>query len=43
VQWLCFVATGTAFGWIRVKSGSTAASALMHAIYNATLFLCQAL
>jgi membrane protease YdiL (CAAX protease family) len=43
VQWLCFVTTGTAFGWIRVKSGSTTASALMHAIYNATLFLCQAL
>jgi membrane protease YdiL (CAAX protease family) len=43
VQWLCFLTTGTAFGWIRVKSGSTAASALMHAIYNATLFLCQAL
>jgi membrane protease YdiL (CAAX protease family) len=43
MQWLCFLATGTAFGWIRVKSGSTTASALMHAIYNATLFLCQAL
>ena len=43
VQWICFVATGTAFGWIRVRSGSTATSALMHAIYNATLFLCQAL
>jgi membrane protease YdiL (CAAX protease family) len=43
VQWLCFLVTGTAFGWIRVKSGSTAASALMHAVYNATLFLCQAL
>src|SRR6266849_1530350 len=43
VQWLCFLATGTAFGWIRFKSGSTAASTLMHAIYNATLFLCQAL
>src|SRR6266436_5594038 len=42
-QWLCFLATGTGFGWIRVKSGSTAASTLMHAIYNATLFLCQAL
>lgn len=42
VQWVCFMATGTAFGWIRVKSGSTAASALMHAIYNATLFVCQA-
>ncbi len=43
VQWLCFVATGTAFGWIRVKSGSTAASTLMHTVYNATLFFCQAL
>ncbi len=43
LQWLCFVSTGTAFGWIRVKSGSTAASTLMHAIYNVTLFLCQSL
>ncbi len=43
VQWLCFVSTGTAFGWIRVKSGSTAASTLMHAMYNVTLFLCQSL
>ena len=43
VQWLCFVTTGIAFGWIRVKSGSTAASTLMHAVYNATLFLCQGL
>jgi membrane protease YdiL (CAAX protease family) len=43
VQWLCFVTTGIAFGWIRVKSGSTAASTLMHAVYNATLFLCQRL
>jgi membrane protease YdiL (CAAX protease family) len=43
VQWLCFVTTGTAFGGIRVKSGSTAASTLMHTIYNVTLFLCQGL
>jgi membrane protease YdiL (CAAX protease family) len=43
VQWLCFMTTGIAFGWIRVKSGSTAASTLMHAVYNATLFLCQGL
>jgi len=43
VQWLCFLVTGIAFGWIRVNSGSTAASTLMHAIYNATLLLCQAL
>jgi membrane protease YdiL (CAAX protease family) len=43
VQWLCFVTTGIGFGWIRVKSGSTAASTLMHAAYNLTLFLCQGL
>lgn len=43
VQWLCFLVTGTAFGWIRVRSGSTAAATLMHAIYNVTLFLCQGL
>jgi membrane protease YdiL (CAAX protease family) len=43
LQWLCFLGTGTALGWMRIQSGSTAASALMHAIYNATLFLCQAL
>src|SRR5712664_2239009 len=43
VQWLCVLVTGTAFGWSRVRSGSTAAATLMHAIYNATLFLCQAL
>src|SRR5260370_4288657 len=40
-QWFCFVTTGTAFGWIRVKSGSTSASALLHASYNGTLFLFQ--
>jgi membrane protease YdiL (CAAX protease family) len=43
VQWLCFFTTGIAFGCIRVKFGSTAASTLMHAVYNATLFLCQGL
>jgi membrane protease YdiL (CAAX protease family) len=43
VQWLCFVTTGSVFGWIRVKSGSTAASTLMHTTYNVTLFLCQGL
>jgi membrane protease YdiL (CAAX protease family) len=26
--------TGTAYGWMRVQSGSTAATALMHGIYN---------
>jgi len=41
VQWCCFIVSGVAYGWIRLKSGSTAASALMHAIYNLTLFFCQ--
>jgi membrane protease YdiL (CAAX protease family) len=26
--------TGAAYGWMRVQSGSTAAAALMHGIYN---------
>lgn len=41
VHWACFTATGVAYGWIRTRSGSTAASALMHAAYNVTLFFCQ--
>lgn len=41
VQWTCFTSTGVAYGWMRTKSGSTAASTLMHATYNVTLFLCQ--
>jgi hypothetical protein len=41
VQWACFTATGVAYGWIRTSSGSTAASTLMRAAYNVTLFLCQ--
>ena len=40
-QWLCFTATGAAYGWIRVKSRSTTAAMLMHSAYNVTLFLCQ--
>jgi membrane protease YdiL (CAAX protease family) len=43
VELLCFVTAGTAFGWIRVKSGSTSTSTLMHTICNGTLFLCQGL
>jgi membrane protease YdiL (CAAX protease family) len=31
------VLTGIAFGWMRVQSGSTAAAAVMHAIYNFVL------
>lgn len=43
VQWTCFAGTGIAYGWIRVKSGSTVPSALMHAAYNAALYVCQIL
>lgn len=35
---LVFVA-GTVFGWIRYRTGSTFASALMHASYNLTFFV----
>ena len=31
------VLTGIAYGWMRVRSGSTAAAALMHAVYNFVL------
>jgi membrane protease YdiL (CAAX protease family) len=43
VQWACFAATGVAYGWMRVKSGSTVPSVLMHAAYNAALYVCQIL
>ncbi len=39
-QWAWVVATGVAYGWIRLTSGSTTASALMHIAYNSTLLLC---
>ena len=43
VQWTCFASTGIAYGWIRVKSGSTVPSTLMHAAYNAALYVYQLL
>ena len=43
VQWTCFAGTGIAYGWIRVKSGSTVPSALMHAAYNTALYVLQIL
>lgn len=43
VQWACLASTGVAYGWIRVKSGSTVTSTLMHAAYNATLYMYQIL
>jgi membrane protease YdiL (CAAX protease family) len=36
VHWVTFTGTGIAYGWMRVASGSTTASALMHAAYNLT-------
>ena len=42
-QWACFAATGVGYGWIRIKSGSTVPSTLMHAVYNATLYMYQIL
>ena len=38
-HWLCFTATGVVYGWLRVASRSTAASAIMHAFYNLALCL----
>ena len=40
-QWVFFTMTGAAYGWMRAGSGSTTAAALMHAVYNVTLFLSQ--
>jgi membrane protease YdiL (CAAX protease family) len=34
------ILTGTAFGWMRAQSGSTAAAALIHAVYNLVLLYC---
>ena len=42
-HWASYTATGAAYGWLRVASRSTTATALMHAIYNLTLFLLAAL
>ena len=40
-QWVCFTASGAAYGWVRVSSRSTTTATLMHSAYNVTLFLCQ--
>jgi len=36
---LLITLAGSAFGWLRWRSGSTAAAALMHAGYNSTFFI----
>jgi membrane protease YdiL (CAAX protease family) len=38
-HWISFTATGVAYGWMRVASRSTTASAVMHGAYNLSLFL----
>jgi membrane protease YdiL (CAAX protease family) len=41
VSWLqlaCIASTGTLYGWIRWRSGSTGPAALSHAAYNLTLY-----
>ena len=41
VSWLqlaCITSTGTLYGWIRWRSGSTASAALSHAAYNLSLY-----
>jgi membrane protease YdiL (CAAX protease family) len=37
IRFAATVLTGIAFGWMRVQSGSTAAAAAMHAVYNFVL------
>ena len=41
VSWLqlaCIMSTGTLYGWIRCRSGSTAPAAVSHAVYNLALY-----
>jgi membrane protease YdiL (CAAX protease family) len=41
VSWLqlaCITFTGTLYGWIRCRSGSTAPAAVSHALYNLALY-----
>ena len=37
----CFAVSGILYGWVRIASGSTTAAALMHSVYNLTLFAYQ--
>jgi membrane protease YdiL (CAAX protease family) len=39
LQLVCIGSTGCVYGWIRLRFESTAAAALTHAAYNATLYL----
>jgi membrane protease YdiL (CAAX protease family) len=37
IRFFATILTGITFGWMRVQSGSTAAAAVMHAVYNFVL------
>ena len=37
IRFFATLLTGITFGWMRVQSGSTAAAAVMHAVYNFVL------
>jgi membrane protease YdiL (CAAX protease family) len=37
IRFFATILTGITFGWMRVQSGSTAAAAVMHAVYNLVL------
>jgi membrane protease YdiL (CAAX protease family) len=41
LHFACLAVSGVVYGWMRVASRSTTAAALMHAVYNLTLFACQ--
>lgn len=43
VRFYATILTGLAFGWMRVRSGSTAAATVMHATYNLVLLVIAAL
>ncbi len=38
VQLACITSTGTLYGWIRCRSGSTAPAVASHAVYNLSLY-----
>jgi membrane protease YdiL (CAAX protease family) len=41
LYWTCLVFTGSSYGWLRLASGTTAAAAVMHGMYNLSVFLFQ--
>lgn len=37
-HWVSFIATGVAYGWIRMAARSTTAAVVMHSTYNVDVF-----